>query len=619
MIHRNYQRATRSVAFAVACLCGIALAGGSANAAAADAPPPSDVAIWPQPHQLGPSPLPLPPPLWQPRAIVLAADAPNVAAAVPPSAGAIQRQLQPSLPLPAPPGQVLSLPRPSQQRSKSQVLIPVHRIVIHGNTLLPTASLEALVKSAEGQTMPLEQLEQVVGRITRAYHDAGYPLAYAYLPQQQIHDGEVTVDIVEPRYSKISVIGHSKLKSGVALRTVGVAQGQMIAEAPLTRGLILLSQTPGIAAHAVFSPGQQPQTSDLDLNVQDTPRLVGDIDVSNSGNKAVGSTLIGADGTFNDPFGYGSAISVNAMATPHDEARLNAAGFALSLPYIWNGLRAGAYGSFTNYHLGESFAPLNESGRADQGGVDATYPLILAPGRSLVARLDVLGNWLDQTSVALSTEERETIPMERLSLGGSYADQRGDVTQANLSLSHGDLTISEAQVQATDAAGPRTAGGFDVLALQLAHTQALPGDFVLQASASGQVANKNLDSSQKFYLGGPNGVIGYAVGDGGGDDGYLADLELLHRVPLPEVPGALRAGVLAQYGEVRVNHHDYAAYGSRNVLTEAAVGPKVTFAWRGWSLMAAYGWRVGSFDRSGAVDNSVGAFWLTFAKNFQGL
>jgi hypothetical protein len=75
------------------------------------------------------------------------------------------------------------------------------------------------------------------------------------------------------------------------------------------------------------------------------------------------------------------------------------------------------------------------------------------------------------------------------------------------------------------AAGPRTAGGFDVLALQLANTQVLPGEF-----------------------------------------------------------------------------------GSRNDLTEAAVGPKFTYAWQGWSLMATYGWRIGSYDRSGAANSSMGSF-----------
>jgi hemolysin activation/secretion protein len=539
--------------------------------------------------------------------------------ATPPSAGAIQRQLQPAKALPLPPGAVLSLPQPSRQRSRSTVQIPVRQITIHGNTLLPDSRLAALVKPAEGRTMSLAQLEQVVDGITQAYHQAGYPLTYAYLPQQQIRNGAVRVNVVEARYGTIAVVGHSKLKPSVALRTVGVHPGEMITQARLTRGLILLSQTPGVAAHAVFSPGEQPQTSRLALEVHDTPRFLGDVNVSNNGNKAVGSTLVGVGGAFNDPFGYGSAVSVNAMMTPRNTARLDAGGLAFTSPYIWNGLRAGAYGSFTNYHLGEKFAALNESGRADQAGLDATYPLLLAAGRSLVARVDVLRNWLMQSSATLSSREDDAITMERLSLGGSYADTHGGVTQADVSLSHGELRVSGAAAQANNAAGARTAGGFEVLAVQLVHTQALAREFVLQASASGQIADRNLDSSQKFYLGGPNGVIGYAVGDGGGDDGVLGSLELSHPLPLRAVPGALRASLLAEYGMIRVNHHDYAAYGARNDLTEAALGTKLSYAWHGWRLTTSYGWRMGSYARSGAASTSGGEFWVSIGKTFEGL
>lgn len=182
-----------------------------------------------------------------------------------------------------------------------------------------------------------------------------------------------------------------------------------------------------------------------------------------------------------------------------------------------------------------------------------------------------------------------------------------------------DAAGGQPEAQQTDAAGPRTAGGFDVLTLQLTRTQLLPESFLLQASASGQIADKNLDSSQQFHLGGPSGVLGYAVGDGGGDDGYLADLELSHRIPLPELAGVLRAGLLAQYGRIRVNHHDYAGYGSPNVLTQSALGPKIIYAWRGWSMTAAYGGRIGSHDRAGAASDTMGQFWFTVGKSFQAL
>ena len=65
--------------------------------------------------------------------------------------------------------------------------------------------------------------------------------------------------------------------------------------------------------------------------------------------------------------------------------------------------------------------------------------------------------------------------------------------------------------------------------------------FVLNATA--QLASKNLDSSQQFYLGGPTGVRAYPVGQGAGSQGALLQLEL-HQQVLDQSP----VGAISAYG-----------------------------------------------------------------------
>ena len=55
-------------------------------------------------------------------------------------------------------------------------------------------------------------------------------------------------------------------------------------------------------------------------------------------------------------------------------------------------------------------------------------------------------------------------------------------------------------------------------------------DFLVKVS--GQLASRNLDSSEEFYLGGPNGVRAYAQGEGSGDEGILGTAELRYHTPL---------------------------------------------------------------------------------------
>jgi hemolysin activation/secretion protein len=82
-----------------------------------------------------------------------------------------------------------------------------------------------------------------------------------------------------------------------------------------------------------------------------------------------------------------------------------------------------------------------------------------------------------------------------------------------------------------DSQSAQTAGWYDVLRWQLARQQPL-GDSGINLSLrfGGQVASKNLDSSEKLYLGGASGVRAYPVSEAGGSSGQLATVELQSKV-----------------------------------------------------------------------------------------
>jgi hemolysin activation/secretion protein len=49
---------------------------------------------------------------------------------------------------------------------------------------------------------------------------------------------------------------------------------------------------------------------------------------------------------------------------------------------------------------------------------------------------------------------------------------------------------------------------------------------------SGQLADKNLDNSEKFQLGGAMGIRAYPTGEGSGSDGRMLNFELRHRLDI---------------------------------------------------------------------------------------
>jgi hemolysin activation/secretion protein len=109
-------------------------------------------------------------------------------------------------------------------------------------------------------------------------------------------------------------------------------------------------------------------------------------------------------------------------------------------------------------------------------------------------------------------------------LGGGY-------TGGSLGLVLGRLSIRSQADRDRDAAlGDRaTQGRYLKLSLQASRLQALPAlgaGWSVYGGLSAQWADRNLDASEKFALGGAQAVRAYAPGEGAADAGVITTLEL---------------------------------------------------------------------------------------------
>ena len=76
-------------------------------------------------------------------------------------------------------------------------------------------------------------------------------------------------------------------------------------------------------------------------------------------------------------------------------------------------------------------------------------------------------------------------------------------------------------------------------------------------SLAGQKASRNLDSSEKFVLGGAYGVRAYAQGEASGDTGYLATAELRYSIAWDKLPGVLQPFAFVDGGSVTINEQPF--------------------------------------------------------------
>jgi hemolysin activation/secretion protein len=165
------------------------------------------------------------------------------------------------------------------------------------------------------------------------------------------------------------------------------------------------------------------------------------------------------------------------------------------------------------------------------------------------------------------------------------------MSTASVAVVQGRVNLDGSPNQVADAATTDTAGSYRRITLQIARQQALTDVFSLYGSVQGQFADKNLDSSEKLYLGGPGGVRAYPVNEAGGSEGYLASLETR-----AHLPAGFDFTTFFDYGSVRVNRdNDFAGAADPNRLTLKGVG--LAAGWTapfGLNLKATFARRLGS-------------------------
>lgn len=152
--------------------------------------------------------------------------------------------------------------------------------------------------------------------------------------------------------------------------------------------------------------------------------------------------------------------------------------------------------------------------------------------------------------------------------------------------------------------------------MSVAHLQHIAGPLSFFAAIRGQIASKNLDSSEQMALGGAYGVRAYPEGEAYGDQGYIANMEA--RYLLPDVSNALPGRVqligFVDIGEVTFAKNPW-YFGSNNARRK---GYGAGILWSNpndFLITATYARKLGNQPATSAPDRS-GRLWLQFVKLF---
>jgi hemolysin activation/secretion protein len=490
-----------------------------------------------------------------------------------PGAGTMLQQVKPVPPSSAPKAAATLTIKPANDAAMaSGAPFSVKALQIQGNTLFDTETLHALVAQAEGQTMPLNQLEAQVGRIAAYYNSQGYPLVRVVIPVQTVRDGIVRVQVIEGRYGNVSLNNASQVKDGLLQATLGpLESGKVVGQVELDHALLLLSDVPGVKVNGVLKPGQTLGATDLMVDaVQSGPAVSGNVVLDNGGNRYTGEARIAGTVFVVNPLQHGDVLSISALSSGD---KMNYGRLAYDVLTNGKGTHLGGSLSALRYTLGAPLEALKAHGSAQVASLWAKHPLLRSRDVNLYGKVQLDRLQLrDRVDASASRIDRH-LDNATVSLEGDVRDKllTGAVTSWNLGALVGRVGFDDDIAQSIDAQSGRTGGQYTKWNMNLARLQGLSMKDTLYLGVAGQWAGNNLDSSQKISVGGPYTVRAYEVGAVSGDNGYTGTIELRHDL---EASGSNRWQAIAfiDSAHVQINRDVWAGVTGANSATLSGAG-----------------------------------------------
>ncbi len=421
---------------------------------------------------------------------------------------------------------VISPYEPQQPTAAGEIEFVLRGVLLDGAVSIPPAAFQTLYADKIGATIKLSEVFNIARKITRFYADEGYPLSLAYVPVQEIENGQVRIRIIEGFVGEVDVSDAPPSMQG-RLRSIAkkITSERPLTQKTLERSLLLANQLPGLKVTGVLQRGSSAEAGVKMVMKAERKRFNIAAGVNNRASRAVGREQFYGKLSFNDILtGVDSFRFMAVQSTKVDELTFFATGYSTLLNAQGLALNLGA----TRSEAAPGVPFLRDLGFETMGwtaSAGLSYPVILERDRQFVLAADF--SWKEfQSAFGVTPNTRDTLWTSEFSAAYKFKDGLKGSNSVAAKMVRGWDIFDATQVGSPQASRQGAGAEFVAFIADVGRSQKLTESISLTISASAQTANKPLLSSEQCGFGGGGFGRGYDPFEIAGDRCITGLLEL---------------------------------------------------------------------------------------------
>jgi hemolysin activation/secretion protein len=404
---------------------------------------------------------------------------------------------------------------------------------VEGSTILSPDELKSLLAPYTGREKDFGTVQEALETLEKAYRGRGFTTVQVVLPEQELENGVIRLNVIEYRIANILVNGNAFFDRENILRSLpGLKVGETPDISAVSRSLKVANENPAKKCNLQMKSGANESAVDAVVEVRDEkPWKVG-LSVDNTGDAQTGRERLGVSLQHANLFNRDHLATFQYITSTEKPDKVNIFGVGYRAPF---------------YTLGSSLELIGAYSDVNTGTVTAATANLQVSGKGTVVGLHYnqnlprIGDYEHKAVLAVDYKAYQNkVTLEGSDLGNNVTVHPVSLTYAGvLNMNRGSggfyLTVAHNLPGDWDGRGGESdfenarkgaSGDYTVLRYGANVAYSIFGEWQFQARFNGQYSADLLVPGEQFGLGGANSVRGFHEREIADDKGYIGNIEI---------------------------------------------------------------------------------------------
>lgn len=376
----------------------------------------------------------------------------------------------------------------------------------------------------------LGMIETVADTITRFYRENGFILAKAYIPEQQVRDGVVTLTLLLGELGELKVENAKRVSEKQITRVFKNDFHKPVTSWKVEEALYLVNDIPGVTVQGFFSPGSQVGDTKLSVNVLNEKRYSANFRLDNHGSDNTSRNRAYMDFKLHNPLGTGDELYL-AILQSYDPDGSTYGSLRYS-SFLLNPRFRAEVGLSTNDFVSRTVRSFGDVFTGESEVADVSFKYIFK--RSRVKNYSLQMQYMD-IATKLDTTDGQIInydDVQKLSISFNFDILNQKKRQLYLgSIGLASAKKSNLDVDDLNLDANEEIFNFDLSMLSFPKIPFTDYETRMLLKTSGQYAGINLSSVNQISLTGPTRARAFGVNGLQSDDGLYLGADWIFQLP----------------------------------------------------------------------------------------